>query len=159
MKKIIILIMIVLITSTLLAEIEFEKGFGISAGMTCGFGASYRFVNKMYGFQTTYGGGYGKDRKKSSAYHSIGLQLIKPIHTVQKTRFNIVGGFGTFVSYENNHMDDMTYSIGVGPEIEITFSGNMRFIIGSPFTVILHYDDDSKLASFMPTMSLIYFFK
>ncbi|MCK5050655.1 MAG: hypothetical protein KAS53_02860 [Candidatus Cloacimonetes bacterium] len=155
MKKIVTLVMIVLITSTLLAEIEFEKGFGISAGMTCGFGASYRYENKMYGFQTTYGGGAGD----SNALHSIGLQLIKPIHSVQKTRFNIVGGFGTFASYENSHLDDMSFAIGVGPEIEITFSGNMRFIIGSPFTVILYYDDDSRLASFMPTMSLIYFFK
>ena len=155
MKKIFTLIMIVLITSTLLAEIEFEKGFGLSTGMTTGFGASYRYVSKMYGFQTTYGGGAGD----SNALHSIGVQLIKPIHSVRKTRFNIVGGFGTFVSYENNHLDDMTYSIGVGPEIEITFSGNMRFIIGSPFTVTLSYDDDSRLASFMPTMSLIYFFK
>lgn len=155
MKKIVTLVMIVLITSSLLAEIEFEKGFGISAGMTTAFGASYRYVNKMYGFQTTYGGSTGD----SNALHSIGLQLIKPIHSVQKTRFNIVGGFGTFASYENSHLDDMSYSIGVGPEIEITFSGNMRFIIGSPFTITLSYDDDSRLVSFMPTMSLIYFFK
>ena len=147
--------MIVLITSALLAEIEFEKGFGISSGMTSGFGASYRYVSKMYGFQTTYGGGMGE----SNALHSIGLQLIKPIHSVQKTRFNIVGGFGIFTSYENNHLDQMSFAIGVGPEVEITFSGNMRFIIGSPFTVILQRDDDSRLASFMPTMSLIYFFK
>ncbi|RLC52828.1 MAG: hypothetical protein DRH79_04440 [Candidatus Cloacimonadota bacterium] len=155
MKKMITLIIIVLITSTLLAEIEFEKGFGISAGMTCGSGASYRYVNEEYGFQTTYGGGTGN--KNTLQY--IGLQFIKPIHSVPKTRFNLVGGLGIFTSYEDNHLDDMSYSIGIGPEVEITFSGNMRFIIGSPFTVVLHYDDDSRLASFMPTMSLIYFFK
>ncbi len=155
MKKIVTLIIIVMITSTLLAEIEFKKGFGISAGMTSAYGVSYRYVNKVYGFQTTYGGGTGK----SNAIHSIGLQLIKPIHSIPKTRFNIIAGFGTFASYEDNHLDDMSYSIGIGPEIEITFSGNMRFIIGSPFTVIFHYDDDSKLASFMPAMSLIYYLK
>ena len=155
MKKIVTLVMMILITSTLLAEIEFEKGFGISAGMTTAFGASYRYVSKMYGFQTTFGGGGSDD----NMLFSIGLELIKPIHSVQKTRFNIVGGCGTLASYENNHLDDMSYAVGIGPEIEITFSGNIRFIIGSPFTVVLHYDDDSKLASFMSTMSLIYFFK
>ncbi len=155
MKKIVTLIIIIMTTSTLLADIEFEKGFGISAGMTTAFGASYRYVNKVYGFQATYGGSTGE----SNSIHSIGVQLIKPIHSIPKTRFNIVGGFGTFVSYEDSHLDDMSYSIGIGPEIEITFSINMRFIIGSPFTVVFHYDDDSKLASFMPTMSLIYYLK
>ena len=155
MKKIVTLIVIVLITSTLLADIEFEKGFGLSLGMTSGFGTSYRYVNEMYGFQATYGGG-GND---SYTIHSLGLELIKPIHSVQKTRFNIVGVLGTLASYKNDNLDDMTYSIGVGPEIEITFSGNMRFIIGSPFTFTSRSDYVDRIVSFMPTASLIYFFK
>ena len=155
MKNIASLVVIFLITSTLLAEIKFEKGFGFCAGMTSGFGVSYRYENETYGFQATYGGG-GSD---SYATHSTGVQLIKPIHSVHKTRFNIVAGFGTFTIYEDAQFDYMEYFIGAGLEVEITFSGNMRFIIGSPFTMTLSNDDDNKLASFMPTASLMYFFE
>lgn len=155
MKKIVTLIVIVLITSTFLAGSEFEKGFGLSLGMISGFGTSYRYVNEIYGFQATYGGG-GND---SYTIHSIGLELIKPIHSIQKTRFNIAGGFGTLIRLEDDESDRTMYSFGVGPEVEITFSGNMRFIIGLPLTFTFRSDDDNRLVTFMPAFSILYFFK
>ncbi len=155
MKNLFALTVITLITFTLLAEIEFEKGFGLSIGMTSGMGVSYRYVNEMYGFQATYGGG----GNKSQTFHSLGLELIKPLHSIRKTRFNIVSGFGTLIHLEENEPDRIMYAIGVGPEVEITFSGNMRFLVSSPLTFKLNSDDDNKLLTFMPGFSILYFFK
>jgi len=154
-KKIVTLIVIVLITSTFLAEIGFEKAFGLSLGMTSGMGASYRYVNEMYGFQATYGGG----GNESQTFHSIGLEIIKPLHSIHKTRFNIVGGCGTLFHLEENEPNRTMYSFGIGPEVEITFSGNMRFIIGSPLTYRFNSDDENKLVTFMPAFSILYFFR
>jgi hypothetical protein len=153
MKKYIIILL--LVTSSLWAEQNFKKAIGYSAGVMSGVGMTYRQVNENIGFQVCSGFSFYED----DIILFSGINIIKPIHSVWKTRLNIIGVIGNIQFWEDKEIDTNTFYTGIGPEVEITFSENIRFIISSPLTVYTPTDYDSMLIAFMPNISLMYYFR
>lgn len=153
MKKYIIIIF--LITGSLWAEQNFEKAIGYSGGVLSGVGMTYRQIYGNLGFQFCSGFSSHEDEITIMS----GAYIIKPIHSINKTRFNIIGGIGNFQFWEDDIIDVNSFYTGIGPEVEITFSKNIRFVINSPLTVYTPTKDDSILIAFIPNISLLYYFK
>ncbi len=153
MKRCIIILL--LVTSSLWAEQNFKKAIGYSGGVMSGVGMTYRQVNENIGFQVCSGFSFYED----DVILLSGINIIKPIHSIWKTRLNIIGGIGNIQFWEDKKIDVNSFYTGIGPEVEITFSENIRFIISSPLTVFTNTDNDNMGIRFIPNISLMYYFK
>ena len=153
MKKCIIILLFV--TGTLWAEQDFEKAIGYSAGVLSGVGMTYRQVNDKIGFQLCSGFSVHTDRTLILS----SVNIIKPVHSIQRTRLSIIGGIGNIQFWEDKKIDVNSFYTGIGPEVEITFSENIRFIISSPLTVFTNTDDNNMGIGFVPNISLMYYFR
>ena len=153
MKRYIIILL--LITSTLWAEQNFKKAIGYSGGVMSGVGMTYRQINDNIGFQVCSGFSFQGD----NVIFLSGVNIIKPIHSIWKTRLNIIGGIGNIQLWKDKEIDMNSFYTGIGPEVEITFSENIRFIISSPLTVLTNTENDNMGIGFIPNISLMYYFR
>ncbi|MCK4956257.1 MAG: hypothetical protein KAS49_01385 [Candidatus Cloacimonetes bacterium] len=154
MKKIIIITIILMSLSALWSQPNFHKAFGLSYGMATGNGFSYRQINNDYGFQAT--GAIALTDEESIIF--TGTQFIKPLHSISKTRFNMTIGLGTMNHFNSNKYDESFLYFGAGPEVEVTFSYNIRLIIGTPYTIFKQSSNSHIMGTFMPTFSIMYYF-
>lgn len=155
MKKIIILV-IIIYSATLWAEPIFDKAMGVTASPIGGMGLSYRQINGANGFQ--FSGGFV--HSEENTWMNIGGEYIKPIHQVNETRLNFVAGAAIWsdIKHEINEVENIKF-IGLGPEVEFTFSYNMRCIIGVPFVLINYEKANESYMTFYPAISLMYYFQ
>ena len=155
MKKIIILL-IISCSATLWAEPIFDKAMGVTASPIGGMGYSYRQILGKHGYQVT--GGFMQS--EDNTWMNIGAEYIRPIHQVSETRLNFVAGAAIWndIKHEINEVERVQF-IGMGPEVEFTFSYNMRCIVGIPFIFIYNEDIKESYVSFYPAISLMYYFQ
>ena len=199
----------ILLTLFLLSadEKELEYGLGFAGGMISGSGFSFRKLNDNFGYQINLGAlmdntsqrddyfpeeysgdwiyeedGIYTDYSYGSSFHiNLGINVYKPLHQGERSRFYLLAGaagylFREEVSQQDYIYDDVdsvwvksgqlrkendnefTFNVGAGFGIEYKLSENIRLNLEWPL-VFSFIEDDMNIYMFIPQGGIHYYFK
>jgi hypothetical protein len=131
--------------------------FGLSAGLTSGFGLSYIYWPKTFGFQVTALPIY----KDDEFFYSAGLTFLQELSKSKRTRLYLY--LGNQITNIEPFDNDFNYNIGIGPGIE-QGSDSFKFHLRIGYALYLNHnksyysESTTNDFSLLPTLELGWFY-